>query len=58
MDSFIKEKGIVSVRTLSKHFKIKRRKVNSYLKKNTEIVKVSPIEVGSGKKSVNAWKYN
>ncbi len=56
MDSFIKEKGTVSVRTIAKHFKMKRSKVNGYLKRNSDFVKVTPDEVGSGKQSVNVWK--
>ena len=57
MDSFIKEKGAVSVRTIAKHFKMKRSKVNSYLKRNSDFIKVKPVEVGSGKHFVNVWRH-
>ena len=46
----------VSVRTIAKHFKMKRNHVNRYLKLNDNLVKVDPVEVGSGKVSVNVWK--
>lgn len=58
MDSFVQERSVsgVSVRKIAKHFKVKRSKVNRYLENNPKFYKVNPVDVGSGKVSVNVWK--
>lgn len=55
--TFLKEtEEVYSFRTLKKKFKLKKNVLARYLN-NDFVVKVKPIEVGSGKHTLNIWKY-
>lgn len=48
-----------SVTTVAKRLNMKRGNINRFLasEENTHIKRVEPVYVGSGKKSVNVFKY-
>jgi hypothetical protein len=48
---------IYSIRSLSKELNIKKRQVYYYYTKSDNIIKATPIMVGSGKSKLNIFKY-
>ena len=46
----------VSVKKIAKHFGMKRRKVQGYLKHSGKFEKVDPVAMGSNKSKSSSWK--
>mgnify|MGYP000983944380 CR=1 FL=1 len=49
---------MLSLRTISKNLKLKRKKTDYLINQSKNIKKVEPIEVGSGKTELNVYTYN
>ena len=49
---------MLSLRTISKNLKLKRKKTDYLINQSKNIKKVAPIEVGSGKTELNVYTYN
>tara|TARA_B100000214_G_scaffold271852_1_gene202146 strand:- start:1942 stop:2160 length:219 start_codon:yes stop_codon:yes gene_type:complete len=55
---FLKETGnVYGFKTLKKKFKLKNNALARYLN-HPYVQKALPVEVGSGKSSLNIWKYS
>ena len=49
---------MLSLRTISKNLKLKKKKTDYLINQSKNIKKVEPIEVGSGKTELNVYTYN
>lgn len=49
---------IYSIKTLSKKLRLKKRQIYFYCNISPNISKCNPIDVGSGKKILNIFKYS
>lgn len=54
--NLLTSKGPCSTRTLAKHVGMSNKNVSYVLTHSDRFVRVNPLEVGSGKYSVNVWK--
>ena len=49
---------MLSLRTITKNLKLKKKKTDYLINQSKNIKKVEPIEVGSGKTELNVYTYN
>jgi len=60
IDEFVRSKSTpgVTVKTIAKHFKLKRRKVSGYLKHSGKFEKIDPLSCGSNRTHSTSWRFS